>query len=101
MGGFVDDQEVRVLEENAVAEGFGAWWLACHERVDGKQISPQRHKEHEGLTRESGLFFLSPSVESTRTQTKTFGCKPSCSLCLCGEYPPLRGFKSVLGLLRT
>ena len=70
MGGFVEDQEVRVFEENAAAEGFGVWWLACHERADGKQISPQRHKEHEGLTLRERFVFLSPSVESTLTQNR-------------------------------
>ncbi len=30
MSGFIEDQEARVLEENAAAERFGDWWLACH-----------------------------------------------------------------------
>jgi len=34
MSGFIEDQEARVLEENAAAERFGVWWLACHEHLD-------------------------------------------------------------------
>jgi|HubBroStandDraft_4_1064222.scaffolds.fasta_scaffold39221_2 hypothetical protein len=34
MSGFIEDQEARVLEENAAAERFGDWWLACHEHLD-------------------------------------------------------------------
>ena len=33
MSGFIEDQEARVLEENAAAERFGVWWLACHEQA--------------------------------------------------------------------
>ena len=33
MSGFIEDQEARVLEENAAAERFGGWWLACHEQA--------------------------------------------------------------------
>lgn len=56
MGGFVDHEKGGVFVEDAGAAGSD-WWLAGHEQADAKQISPQRHKEHEGLTvRERFVF---------------------------------------------